>query len=71
MSASPLSLTQPNDLLRALYDARDPLYRETAHHVIDTGRPSVSTLVNMIITQLEQSGQLPARPAVSSPPAGR
>ncbi len=46
--------------LRDLYIARDPLYRETAHFVIETGRPSVATLVNMIIMQLELAGVIPA-----------
>jgi shikimate kinase len=64
-----LQVDDPMGRLRALYEARDPLYRETAHHVIDTGRPSVSTLVNMIIMQLELSGQLPVRPAATVPPA--
>jgi shikimate kinase len=64
-----LQVDDPMGRLRALYEARDPLYRETAHHVIDTGRPSVSTLVNMIIMQLELSGQLPVRPAATTPPA--
>ena len=31
-----------------------------AHFTIDTGRPSVSTLVNMIVMQLELAGHLPA-----------
>jgi shikimate kinase len=47
--------------LRELYAERDPLYRETAHFVIDTGRPSVPTLVNMILMQLELAGVLPPR----------
>jgi len=64
-----LQVDDPLGRLRALYEARDPLYRETAHHVIDTGRPSVSTLVNTVMRQLELSGHLPARPAVASPPA--
>ena len=41
--------------LRELYAVRDPLYREVAHFVIETGRPSVATLVNMIVMQLEQA----------------
>ncbi|HTH78366.1 MAG TPA: shikimate kinase, partial [Ramlibacter sp.] len=41
---------------------RDPLYRETAHFVIETGRPSVPTLVNMILMQLELNGSLPPHP---------
>lgn len=44
--------------LRDLYRVRDPLYRETAHFVIETGRPSVNTLVNMIVMQLELAGAL-------------
>ncbi|MDT8989586.1 shikimate kinase [Curvibacter sp. APW13] len=46
----------PLDKLRALLDQRDPLYRETAHFVMETGRPSVSTLVNMIVMQLDLAG---------------
>lgn len=54
-----LQVQDPLQRLRDLYAQRDPLYRETAHFVIDTGRPSVSTLVNMIVMQLELSGALP------------
>jgi shikimate kinase len=45
--------------LRDLFETRDPVYKEAAHYVIETNRPSVSTLVNMIIRQLEQIGELP------------
>ncbi|MEO7953909.1 MAG: shikimate kinase [Polaromonas sp.] len=48
-----LQVADPLGRLRDLHSLRDPLYRETAHYVIETGRPSVSTLVNMIIAQLE------------------
>ncbi len=51
-----LQVADPLARLRDLYIARDPLYRETAHFVIETGRPSVSTLVNMIVMQLELAG---------------
>ena len=54
-----LLVADPLQRLRDLYDARDPLYRETAHFVIDTGRPSVATLVNMIVMQLELAGVVP------------
>jgi shikimate kinase len=64
-----LQVDDPLARLRALYEARDPLYRATAHHVIDTGRPSVSTLVNTIMMQLELSGHFPARPPVTPPPS--
>lgn len=51
-----LQVDDPLQRLRDLYTARDPLYREAAHFVIDTGRPSVATLVNMIVMQLELAG---------------
>lgn len=51
-----LQVADPLQRLRDLYAVRDPLYRETAHYTIDTGRPSVNTLVNMIVMQLELAG---------------
>lgn len=51
-----LQVDDPLARLRDLYAARDPLYRETAHFVIETGRPSVPTLANMIVMQLELAG---------------
>ena len=51
-----LQVADPLGRLRELYEARDPLYREAAHFVIETGRPSVASLVNMIIMQLELAG---------------
>jgi shikimate kinase len=57
-----LQVEDPLAKLRNLYDERDPLYREAAHFVIDTGRPSVLRLVNMIVMQLELAGVVPIRP---------
>lgn len=54
-----LQVGDPLGRLRDLYTARDPLYRETAHFTLETGRPSVATLVNMIVMQLELDGFLP------------
>lgn len=51
-----LQVADPLSRLRDLYVVRDPLYRETAHFVMETGRPSVATLVNMIVVQLELAG---------------
>ena len=56
-----LQVADPLTRLRDLYAQRDPLYREAAHYVIETGRPSVPTLVNMIVMQLELAG--PSGPA--------
>ncbi|WP_413888833.1 shikimate kinase [Candidatus Aalborgicola defluviihabitans] len=55
-----LQVADPLGRMRDLYAARDPLYRETAHFVIETGRPSVATLVNMIVMQLELAGDISA-----------
>jgi shikimate kinase len=55
-----LQVADPLARLRELYAIRDPLYRETAHFTIETGRPSVATLVNMIVMQLELAGVWPA-----------
>ena len=57
-----LQVADPLARLRTLYEERDPLYRETAHFTIETGRPSVPTLVNMILMQLELAGVIPPRP---------
>lgn len=51
-----LQVADPMARLRQLYADRDPLYRQTAHFVIETGRPSVAGLVNKIIMQLELAG---------------
>ena len=60
-----LQVADPQAKLRELYDQRHPLYEETAHYCVDTGRPSVATLVNMITMQLEMEGVLP--PPVEAP----
>jgi shikimate kinase len=55
-----LQVADPLTRMRDLFAVRDPLYRETAHYVLETGRPSVGTLVNMVVMQLELAGMLPA-----------
>ena len=57
-----LQVADPMAKLRALHAERDPLYRDAAHFQIETGRPSVPTLVNMILMQLELAGVLPLQP---------
>lgn len=54
-----LQVADPLAKLKALYSERDPLYRETAHFVLETGKPSVAALVNMIQMQLDLAGDLP------------
>ena len=57
-----LQVADPLKRLRALYDERDPLYRECAHFVIDTYGSSLAMLVNRIMMQLDLMG-----PSSSSP----
>jgi shikimate kinase len=49
-----LQVGDPLGRLRELFAARDPLYREAAHHVIETQRPKIGTMLHMILTQLER-----------------
>lgn len=65
-----LQVADPLQRLRDLYAVRDPLYRETAHFVIETGRPSVATLVSMIVMQLELAGVIPSDGATPPGPVG-
>jgi shikimate kinase len=57
-----LQVEDPLARLRDLYAIRDPLYREAAHFTIETGRPTVAMLVNMIVMQIELDGSW-TRPA--------
>ena len=53
-----LQVADPLARLRHLYAQRDPLYGQASQFVIETGRPSVPTLVNMILMQLELAGAI-------------
>ncbi len=48
-----LQVADPFTRLLELHAQRDPLYREVADFVIETWQPSVATLVNTIMMQLE------------------
>ena len=55
----------PLAILQALYEQRDPLYREVADLIVDTGSQSVSVLVRKLAGQLvalgPTAGKLPVR----------
>jgi shikimate kinase len=51
-----LQVDDPLKRLRELFRERDPLYRRTAHFVIEAARPSVPTLLGMVLMQLELAG---------------
>lgn len=63
-----LQVADPMAKLRELYEQRHPLYEQTAHYTVDTGRPSVGALVNMIMMQLDMAGVIPQ--AQSGTPGG-
>ncbi|PSB91557.1 shikimate kinase [Candidatus Pandoraea novymonadis] len=54
-----LQTADPHARLEQLFQERDPLYLECATFVIETGHPSVNTLVIMILMQLETVGIVP------------
>lgn len=51
-----LQVADPQRKLRELYRERDPLYRRVAHFVVETARPSVPSLIGMVLMQLELAG---------------
>ena len=51
-----LQVDDPLKKLRELYRERDPLYRRTAHFVVEAARPSVHGLLGMVLMQLELAG---------------
>jgi shikimate kinase len=58
-----LQTDDPRGKLEALFKVRDPLYQECAHFIVETGRPTVNNLVNMVLMQLEMAGVV--KPATS------
>ena len=55
-----LATPDPRARLAALYAERDPLYREVADVVIDTGRQSAQRLARQLLSRLEESWKLSA-----------
>jgi len=51
-----LQVEDPLRRLRDLFRDRDPLYRRTAHFVVEAVRPSVPALLSMVLMQLELAG---------------
>ena len=56
----PLLVGDPRDRLEKLYMERDPLYREVADLVIDTGRQSVSSLLALVLAKFDEACKLSA-----------
>lgn len=55
-----LQADDPRDRLEKLYVERDPLYREVADLVIDTGRQSVSSLLALVLAKFDEACKLSA-----------
>lgn len=55
-----LQNTDPLEKLQSLYLERDPLYREIADVVIDTGRQSARALMQQLLPQLRERCKLSA-----------
>ncbi len=68
-----LQVADPQRRLRDLYRQRDPLYRQVSHYTVESARPSVSGLLQMILMQLELAGWVDPQQVPSSidgaPPA--
>ncbi len=50
-----LQTEDPQAKLKELYEIRDPLYRETADIIIDTGKDSIRLAIKEILEKLQQS----------------
>ena len=50
----------PRERLEALYEVRDPLYREVADLVIDTGRQGIGPLVSQVLSRFDEACRLSA-----------
>jgi len=60
-----LQVGDPKAKLLELFEQRDPSYQAAAHFVIETNRPRIPTMVNMIMSQLELAGLLPMETPVT------
>jgi shikimate kinase len=57
-----LNVPDPLARLRELYQVRDPLYREVADAVIETGRGAPQQVVQAIVHALTRASRTPALP---------
>lgn len=50
----------PRERLEAIYGVRDPLYREVADLVVDTGRQSIGPLLSQVLARFDEACKLSA-----------
>lgn len=48
-----LQCSEPRKILEKLYKIRDPLYRQCAHLIVNTGKPSVTKLTDKILCDVQ------------------
>ena len=67
-----LQVADPLMRLRDLFEVRDPLYPQTAHHVIESTRPHVGALLQMILKKLgdKPEGLNPSPTSTAQQPGG-
>ena len=61
-----LQTADPRRRLEELAQLREPLYREVADFIVETGRPNVQLLVQTILAQLEQHAGTKSDPGNST-----
>lgn len=66
-----LRTADPRARVEQLSAARDPLYRETAHWVVETGRQPVDAVVGAILQRLQGAPAVPPPAAAAAPGDGR
>lgn len=57
-----LRVADPLAKLEELYAVRDPLYRETAHFVVEGGRLVASGIVQLLLREFDQTCKIPSTP---------
>ncbi len=57
-----LATADPRATLASILEKRDPLYREAAHVMVDTGSQSAAALVNRVLAALGEHDEAPRGP---------
>jgi shikimate kinase len=50
----------PRERLESLYAVRDPLYRDAADLVVDTGRQGIGPLITQVLARIDEACRLSA-----------
>lgn len=61
-----LQVDDPLAKLQSLWRERDPLYREVAHYIVETGRATLHSTLHLVFMQLEMAGVIAGERVVAS-----